>query len=405
MHGIQFPDPATRQGSMTTDIFAPDACRFFRLFAIRSTAPYCAVLFFWVFFILSGPFAQAQELPPQWRPLVARLAAEGLDQRIVSALFVESSVAYDPEPMARKMEELYAIRFGTKLTRNVQTHLVRLGYLDDDIDGKVGPKTRNAVRLFELVRGMEITGRVNEALLAVLSQETRPMPPGTTLPEEEDRDIVYRTVLTPERLAEARAFYNAHRGTLAEVHRRYGVPPEIAVGIVTVETRCGLYLGEKSAFATLASMAASRDLDILGALIAREQPSAEARRWLLNRMREKADWAQKELVAMFQYAGLNRLDPQHMPGSVYGAIGVCQFMPSNALEFGVDGDGDGVVDLFATEDALMSLGNFLSQHGWKRGGNSIQAQRKALYRYNYSKVYVNTVLAVAERLRGAGTDK
>lgn len=386
--------------TISTDVFRAHACS-----AIRRIGPLCAALIVGLFLMLPAAQAHGQELPPQWRSLVARLAAEGLNPRTVTALFAKSSIPYDPEPMAQKMEELYSTKFGTQLTRKVQTHLARLGYLDDDVDGKTGPKTRDAVKRFEFVHGMEITGRVNEKLLAALKQETHPMPPGTALPKEEERDIVYRSVLTPERLAEARAFHAAHRQTLGEVHRRYGVPPEIAVGIVTVETRCGLYLGEKSAFATLASMAASRDLSILEALIAREHPSAEARRWLLNRMRKKADWALEELTAMLQYAGLNNIDPVHMPGSVYGAIGICQFMPSNALKFGVDGDADGVTNLFVTEDALMSLGNFLNEHGWKRGANSVSAQRKALYRYNHSKIYVNTVLAVAEHLRSTKTNK
>ncbi|TVM36672.1 lytic murein transglycosylase [Oceanidesulfovibrio marinus] len=346
--------------------------------------------------ILVAPCAEAQT-PPAWRPLVDRLVLEGFDRAAMDSLFARAGLAYDPEPMVDKMEALYATKYGIRLVRAVQTELVRLGYLDDDVDGKVGPNTRNAVRLFEQAHGMAVTGVADEEILALAKRETQPKPADLSLPEE--KALVYSSVLTPERLAEASAFYKAHRKALQKMRASYGVPEEIAVGIVTVETRCGLYLGEENAFATLASMAASRNPTILDSLVAREKPTPQQRSWLYNRMNEKADWAQNELVAMLQYAALNGLDPLRMPGSVYGAIGICQFMPTNAVKFGVDGDADGAVNLYTADDALMSLGNFLNEHGWKAGAKNRRAQRKALYRYNHSIIYVNTVLAVADHIR------
>ena len=54
-------------------------------------------------------------------------------------------------------------------------------------------------------------------------------------------------------------------------------------------------------------------------------------------------------------------------GSIYGAIGISQFMPTNALKFGQDGDGDGRVDLFRHEDAVHSLGPTSRATAGKRG--------------------------------------
>jgi len=116
--------------------------------------------------------------------------------------------------------------------------------------------------------------------------------------------------------------------------------------------------------------------------------------WLQKRCRQKSDWAYQELKALLQYARTNQLDPVALKGSQYGAIGICQFMPSNAIKYGVDGDGDGRVDLFEVEDALPSMGNYMRANGWK-GDSSIE---KALYRYNPSEIYINTIMAMADKL-------
>ena len=93
------------------------------------------------------------------------------------------------------------------------------------------------------------------------------------------------------------------------------------------------------------------------------------------------------------------IDPLGIRGSIYGAIGLCQFMPSNVFSYGVDADNDGKVDLFVTSDAIHSIANYLNKHGWNcqitRDGT-----RKAVFTYNNSTVYVNTVLAVADKIRG-----
>lgn len=56
----------------------------------------------------------------------------------------------------------------------------------------------------------------------------------------------------------------------------------------------------------------------------------------------------------------DNVPPSHLPGSIYGAVGLCQFMPSNIAVYGADGNGDGRVDLFDTSDAIASLANYLA---------------------------------------------
>ena len=97
------------------------------------------------------------------------------------------------------------------------------------------------------------------------------------------------------------------------------------------------------------------------------------------------------------------LDPLTVPGSLYGAIGIAQFMPSKALRYGVDGNGDGAVNLFDLEDAVFSMGRYLRANGWRGSMRSRRKQRRAIYNYNHSTIYVNTVLAVADHLREGET--
>jgi membrane-bound lytic murein transglycosylase B len=114
--------------------------------------------------------------------------------------------------------------------------------------------------------------------------------------------------------------------------------------------------------------------------------------------RQKAEWAYSELKALILYAHYSGFDPLSLPGSIYGAIGLCQFMPTNALTYGVDADNDGRIDLFVKTDALYSIANYLREHGW--GCQMDRAsQHKAVYAYNHSNVYANTILAVADKLK------
>ena len=73
-------------------------------------------------------------------------------------------------------------------------------------------------------------------------------------------------------------------------------------------------------------------------------------------------------------------------------------LSSKALRYGVDGNGDGVVDLFVLEDALFSMGRYLLANGWRGSMRNRKKQRRAIYNYNQSVIYVNTVLAVADYL-------
>ncbi len=362
---------------------------------IRRWAPrtlFASLLVLVVAIAAPGPCAAGD-----WDALMARLTADGLDSTRLHRLFDRQEVWFDTAAMGRKMLELYESKYGSGLLRKVQTRLIELSYLSGKADGRSGRETRAAIRTFQHVHDMALTGSASEDLLAQLRAEHRRAPAKVTAPPEPRSTGVYRSVITEERLAEARAFLRKNRGLLDEVQRMYGVSAEVAVGIMTVETRVGTYLGVRSAFLTLASMATTRRYEQIAAALVHETPNTAQRKWVTTRLLQKSDWAYAELKALLTYTAANGQDPLDLPGSVYGAIGICQFMPSSALRYGVDGNGDGVLDLFTLSDAVHSMGNFLSNQGLN-GARGRNALRKALHCYNPSNVYVNTVLAVAEHL-------
>ncbi|HPU23830.1 MAG TPA: lytic transglycosylase domain-containing protein, partial [Candidatus Kapabacteria bacterium] len=80
-------------------------------------------------------------------------------------------------------------------------------------------------------------------------------------------------------------------------------------------------------------------------------------------------------------------------GSWAGAFGIPQFLPSSYVKYAIDGNNDGVVDLFNLSDAVFSVANYLKSHGW---GEMLSEQRKAIFAYNNSTAYVDAVMKLAE---------
>jgi membrane-bound lytic murein transglycosylase B len=212
------------------------------------------------------------------------------------------------------------------------------------------------------------------------------------------RDIVHKSFLKPYVIEKACSFILENKATLDQIEATYGVPQEIIVSIFLVETRLGSYTGHRRAFNTLASMAMCSDFEVVRPHLSEETVTPDNEQLLRKYCHEKADWAYNELKALIHYAVKGNLDPLDIRGSYYGAIGLCQFMPSNAIIYGVDAGNKGYPDLFAVPDALCSIANYLREHGGREGTNK-DRWYKAVFAYNHSYIYVNTVLAVAEILQ------
>lgn len=210
----------------------------------------------------------------------------------------------------------------------------------------------------------------------------------------------YDQFLQTRRIQMARTYMIEHSGALAMTEDQYGVPGEVVTAIILVETQLGTLVGNQKVFNILSTMAALDDPGVRKSFW-KELP----REGRLSRkaFEEKADrksrWAYDELKALLRYGEAENMNPVVIRGSYAGAMGYCQFMPSNALRLGVDGNGDERIDLFDHTDAIASVGNYLKHHGWKPGLSRKQ-QYQVILKYNYSKPYANTILKIADQLRG-----
>lgn len=267
-----------------------------------------------------------------WEPLLQRLAADGISGPQVTALFAALPAEATQSPMGRKMKELYRRRF-------------------------------------------------------------LPAPP----PSGKPRQQYYKGVVTEANARTCADFIKANAAAFDEAQRRYGVPRHVAVALLFVETRLGRVLGDvkENAFYTLASMAVSRDPDDIRQWLPQLPGYEKHLGWIKETMPQRADWAYKETRALVEHMLRDQVPAEHLPGSIYGAVGLCQFMPSNITTYGADGDGDGRVDLFTIPDAVASLSCYLYKHGW-RAGIDRKRQHALLMRYNKSTVYANTILALGD---------
>ena len=227
--------------------------------------------------------------------------------------------------------------------------------------------------------------------------QTRDLQPSTSLNVRNRR--VDKGYLRSSAMNAARAYYAENRIILGKIRKKYCIPEEVIVAILAVETNLGRNTGKRLAFNVLASMAFCDDLNTVRTYLQNELAPPDTEAYAQRRCREKSEWAYNELKYLIKYAQDRHADPLAIPGSIYGAIGLCQFMPSNVFLYGVDADENGHVDLFSSPDALYSVGNYLRMNGWKCRMDRMN-RHKVILTYNRSQVYANTVLAVADRLHG-----
>ncbi len=153
----------------------------------------------------------------------------------------------------------------------------------------------------------------------------------------------------PVRIRAGVRFWNDNADALARAEQEFGVPQEIIIGILGVETIYGQQMGN------------FRVLDAL-ATLAFDFPSAHPR------AAERQAFFQRELEQFLSLMHRTGTDPGQYRGSFAGAMGLPQFMPSSWGRYAIDFDGDGHVDLFnSPADAIGSVANYFVGHGWKSG--------------------------------------
>ena len=147
--------------------------------------------------------------------------------------------------------------------------------------------------------------------------------------------------ITPDNVQNGVVFWNQYEDALNRAWQVYGVPPEIIVGIIGVETRWGRVMGK------------TRILDALATLS-------------FNYPR-RAEYFSGELETFLLMARDEQDDPLNLKGSFAGAMGYGQFMPSSYKQYAVDFSGDGHINLWDPVEAIGSVANYFKAHGWVKG--------------------------------------
>jgi membrane-bound lytic murein transglycosylase B len=149
-----------------------------------------------------------------------------------------------------------------------------------------------------------------------------------------------------DRIAAGVAFWRAHAPWLAQAEARWGVPAQVIVGVIGVETYYGRITG------------GFRVIDAL-ATLSFDFPTGR---------RDRAPFFRGELEQFLLWCARERCDVTQVQGSFAGAMGLPQFMPGSINRWAIDFDGDGHVNLAGSPaDAIGSVARYLSYFGWRRG--------------------------------------
>lgn len=196
------------------------------------------------------------------------------------------------------------------------------------------------------------------------------------------------------------AYLRTHRRSLEGMEQHFGISAPVVVAILSVETSCGRYMGKFETVNVLATQALSLQPAIYGRiydLIPAKEKSKLTRERARERLMEKSVRAYAELKAFLALFKEQDRDPLSVRGSMEGAIGLPQFLPSNINTYGFDGNGDGKIDLFEHEDAIASVASFLKAHKWNEEGTE-QEKKQVIRLYNPSEYYADTILRLSQLL-------
>jgi lytic murein transglycosylase len=161
----------------------------------------------------------------------------------------------------------------------------------------------------------------------------------------------------------------------ASIEKRYGVPAGPLIAIWGMETGFGSFLGKEHTLSAVATL------------------SFDCRR---------TDYFTDQFMAALKLVERGDL-AINAKGAAHGEIGQTQFLPKNVLQYGVDGDGNGHVDMVGSRaDALASTANFLRGHGWRAGAGYQPGQQNyvAIQGWNAAKVYQQAIAIMGAQIDG-----
>lgn len=153
--------------------------------------------------------------------------------------------------------------------------------------------------------------------------------------------------LDPITISQGREFMKANAAALDRAEQRYGVPQQIIAALIGVETLYGKNMGNFRALDALATLGFDYP-----------DPSRP----------ERAEMFRNNLADLIELDLTGKVNARLLKGSYAGAVGIPQFMPSSIKRFAVSAAGTQQIDLIGNRaDAIMSVANYLVEHGWKRG--------------------------------------
>ncbi len=153
----------------------------------------------------------------------------------------------------------------------------------------------------------------------------------------------FNKAVTSWRISKGQYLYKKHRRLLDQVTKQTGVPGRYLIAFWGMETNYGGYTGNIPIIESLATLAFDP---------------------------RRSDFFTKELLDALTVIDQGHVQPSQMKGSWAGAMGQCQFMPSNYLRYAIDGDQDGKKDLWGSlPDVFHSAGHFLKELGWQKQQN------------------------------------
>ena len=163
------------------------------------------------------------------------------------------------------------------------------------------------------------------------------------------------------------AFYGA-------LERAYGVPAGVLIAIHGMETGFGNFMGDSNVLSAIATLA------------------YDCRR---------SEFFTGHLLDALRLVERGAISAGTV-GAKHGELGHTQFLPGNALRYGVDGDGDGRLDLTDEADAMASTANYLRQKGWRPGAGYQPGEPnfRAIEEWNAATVYQQAIAIMASRIEG-----
>ena len=214
-----------------------------------------------------------------------------------------------------------------------------------------------------------------------------------------ESSLNYNQFTDKKSIEKTKKYIQKNKTAFLKAEKEYEVDKNIIAAIILVETRLGATTGNRSVLNSLSTMAALYDSKVRAAVWKKISKSSNLSKTRFDqKAKKKSEWAYKELKAFIKYTLRENIDPCPVMGSYAGAVGIAQFMPSNILVFGKDGNKDGRIDLFNHTDAIISIAAFLKHYGWHTGIENKKAY-DVLYHYNHSKYYVNIILKISKLLR------